>query len=1034
MRNKIITACVMLFANYAQGQSFQYYQSKDGTNNATTVAVTCDNQEKTITGGTFGGTLTANGNNYTVGSSQSIYIQKLDYNGNNIWVKTFNTNSGAAYLTDIKTDDNNNIYFSAYFSGSVTIGTNTYVSVGYDILLVKIDANGNVLWSKTAGTSGSDKGLALTINGSNVYLVGEYNGNITFGSLPVLNAIGGVDAFITCYDGSSGNALWRKGWGNSTSSENCVSVETDASGNVYLLGRFQGTLSFDSYSLSSFDGYGDIYIAKMNSTGAFQWVKREGGIGGGETARNLTVDPFGNVYTLFHSPTYTSALDVSTNSVTGTYNQDFILTKLSSNGTPLWIKLVAEHNCISNSGKITLDESGQTIYICGTFGPSGILPTMPMFYTYPQGSEFLFVSKWDDAGVPKSFKLIGAEYSLTGLGIAKNSVDNMFLVGQYSGWVTTSTTSPFTPSITSTGNDGFLIRMNPQVFPMLIGSNNSSSLTFEDFLYDVEANSKNQIIATGGYEGIVDFGNGNITSSSYGSTDIYVAKYDVSGDLKWLASSGSTSATTSNETGHNLAVDVNDNIYVNGYFVSPSTIKSVGGSPSVILNYASSMNGFLAKYNDNGVLQWAINTHDDVKKICVDNFSNVYVAGTYSSACTFPSSSVSLPAAVGGIDGFIAKYNSSGIIQWAVPISGTGSTELNSISCDNSFLYIVGNYDTDVNFGNSITLTSSSSFGLTDFYVAQLNLNGIAQSVLSGGTSSYDHGTGVYANNTNGVYVTGYTNNGSGNIMFTGNPTSLVAPIANGSRFVAKADFVLNTWSWAKTDGGVPSRSIKVKGTNLYTCGYVWLNNTKFNNGTLLISPHSAPQITGAADHFIEKMDVNGNFSWVKTIGTTGPASYTYPQIAVNDQFDLIMAGTLKNNYDNNTGTYSLDFNPVVKNCYGSYDIYIEKFSDYDGVSARLLEPNETLSEEGNINKGSKMVKIFPNPNLGEFILDIQSSFTNNTNLYLVDVSGRILHTQAISIQEGTTQIQLDKTDLPSGIYFIKIDGFDQTLKMIISK
>lgn len=82
----------------------------------------------------------------------------------------------------------------------------------------------------------------------------------------------------------------------------------------------------------------------------------------------------------------------------------------------------------------------------------------------------------------------------------------------------------------------------------------------------------------------------------------------------------------------------------------------------------------------------------------------------------------------------------------------------------------------------------------------------------------------------------------------------------------------------------------------------------------------------------------------------------------------------------------------------------------------------------------SKPIEIYPNPNLGEFMISINSLVSSSPNLYIMDLSGRILHTQTLSIQEGTNQISISKPELPSGIYFIKIDGFDEPIKMIISQ
>jgi hypothetical protein len=92
-------------------------------------------------------------------------------------------------------------------------------------------------------------------------------------------------------------------------------------------------------------------------------------------------------------------------------------------------------------------------------------------------------------------------------------------------------------------------------------------------------------------------------------------------------------------------------------------------------------------------------------------------------------------------------------------------------------------------------------------------------------------------------------------------------------------------------------------------------------------------------------------------------------------------------------------------------------------------------NSETDVNGGIKFfIEISPNPNSGTFNISIQSPLDATPNLYLIDLSGRVLHTQSISIQEGFNQIEISKPELPSGIYFIKVDGFDEQLKMIIAK
>jgi hypothetical protein len=79
-------------------------------------------------------------------------------------------------------------------------------------------------------------------------------------------------------------------------------------------------------------------------------------------------------------------------------------------------------------------------------------------------------------------------------------------------------------------------------------------------------------------------------------------------------------------------------------------------------------------------------------------------------------------------------------------------------------------------------------------------------------------------------------------------------------------------------------------------------------------------------------------------------------------------------------------------------------------------------------------INIMPNPNSGTFNLSFESPLAISPTLYIIDLSGRILHTQSISLQKGLNQLEISKPELPAGIYFIKVDGFDEPIKMIISK
>src|SRR5450631_3253553 len=90
---------------------------------------------------------------------------------------------------------------------------------------------------------------------------------------------------------------WVKQMGG-TSSENGLSIATDASGNVYTAGYFQGTADFDpgpgTFSLTAASD--DIFVSKSDAAGNFLWAKQMGGASV-EHAMSIAVDAAGNVYT-----------------------------------------------------------------------------------------------------------------------------------------------------------------------------------------------------------------------------------------------------------------------------------------------------------------------------------------------------------------------------------------------------------------------------------------------------------------------------------------------------------------------------------------------------------------------------------------------------------------------------------------------------------------------------------------------------------------------------------------------------------------
>lgn len=263
-----------------------------------------------ITGSYISNTLDFGGG-VTLSNSQSnaedMFIAKYNADGNPVWAKHA-TGSGNDKAFGIGTDADGNVLVSGHFiSGTLAFGSTTlFNSGGFDIFLVKYDANGNVLWAKNPSGSGYDFNFSLELDANgNSYITGHFSSfQLIFGGATVTNG-GGDDIYVAKYD-ANGNAMWAQKAGGNTYDYG-YDVSVDGQGNVFLTGNFHSpTISFGNISLTNSTTYADFYVVKYNSSGDPQWAQH--GTGSDYTfGRGCGADASGNVYVtgLFGNETLT---------------------------------------------------------------------------------------------------------------------------------------------------------------------------------------------------------------------------------------------------------------------------------------------------------------------------------------------------------------------------------------------------------------------------------------------------------------------------------------------------------------------------------------------------------------------------------------------------------------------------------------------------------------------------------------------------------------------------------------------------------
>jgi len=149
---------------------------------------------------------------------------------------------------------------------------------GYDeIMLIKANADGNIVFGTTASGNNNDRCYRLTIDiNDNVIISGGFGSTSVNFSSHVLYNTGSWDIFLVKYN-NEGNILWAKS-AQGSGADYGFSVTTDSESNIYTTGYYSSPIiNFDDNYLNN-NGDLDAYIAKYSPAGNILWVDGIGGV------------------------------------------------------------------------------------------------------------------------------------------------------------------------------------------------------------------------------------------------------------------------------------------------------------------------------------------------------------------------------------------------------------------------------------------------------------------------------------------------------------------------------------------------------------------------------------------------------------------------------------------------------------------------------------------------------------------------------------------------------------------------------------
>lgn len=409
---KASTVLLMLLLHVKlYAQNFEWVKNVGGTSSAQGIAMDVDQKGHIYTVGNFYGTGDfdpgANTINLTSAGNSDIFISKMLPSGEISWIKRIGGLGNDIPYT-INIDNNDYIYVSGTYEGVVDfdpgVNVDSLKSVGSsDVFVLKLDDNGNYLWSKSMGGKNVDGSLSLiTDDMGNAYITGYFSGTADFnpGSGTFnMTAQGGYNVFIVKIS-NNGTFGWAKNIGSSGNEEG-NSIAIDGDGYIYVTGYFTGTVDFDPGSSSFFltsTGGTDIFAVKLDLDGDFVWAIKMGG-NLNDYGKSIAIDASGGVITAGY---YAGTADFDPGkgyaNLSSVGSFDLFISKLSGSGNYTWAKSIGGLDNDQAYG-LAVDESGN-ISLTGSFKGSVDFDPDPVsgFDLVSNGIEDVFLLQLNASG------------------------------------------------------------------------------------------------------------------------------------------------------------------------------------------------------------------------------------------------------------------------------------------------------------------------------------------------------------------------------------------------------------------------------------------------------------------------------------------------------------------------------------------------------------------------------------------------------------------------------------------------------------
>lgn len=202
---------------------------------------------------------------------RDFWVFKIDAQGNLIWQKSFGFSGSDYGISVLKTQDNGVLLcgvLDVTASGGQGNSKTVNKHAGGDYWVLKLAQDGSPEWTRYFGGSFTDSPFGMVETADGNYVIA---GSSDSNDVDISNNKGAYDYWVIAID-QSGNLIWEKSFGGSEIDEaRGIAVATD--GNILITGD---TRSFDG-NVTKNNGVADLWLIKIDTSGNLIWEKTIGG-------------------------------------------------------------------------------------------------------------------------------------------------------------------------------------------------------------------------------------------------------------------------------------------------------------------------------------------------------------------------------------------------------------------------------------------------------------------------------------------------------------------------------------------------------------------------------------------------------------------------------------------------------------------------------------------------------------------------------------------------------------------------------------